>query len=76
MGQLNENIEVHQQIRRAAGSIFNVYENRDLLFQAQKILTERAQLAFFIEKGMLKDNDTAIEQFKAYNDLLKKHLGL
>lgn len=77
MGQANDSqIKLREQIQRCAASAFNMQRGHDVLRDCQQILSQRAYLAYLIDRDLIKNKDLAIQQFESFNERLKQHLSL
>lgn len=79
MGTSNKNEEhfkLREQISSAAASAFNMHRSADNLKACEQLFAQRNYLAYLIDKGLIKYDNLAIEQFESFNDLIKKYLSL
>ncbi len=71
-----ENIALMEQIRNCASLAYDVNRTTNQLLTVNTLLAQRSMLAFYIYKGLLKNDTEGIQQFKYYTEQIKKHLNL
>lgn len=71
-----EHYKLREQIASAAASAFDMRRASDTLRACEQLFAQRNYLAYLIDKGLIKYDNLAIEQFKHFNELIKKYLSL